>query len=180
MVNNFEVNLIAAMSKNRCIGKDNKLIYHIKEDLKRFKELTTNNVIVMGSNTFKSLPKGALPNRINIVVTNNEELKNTYKADNLVFVSSIEEALEEYQRNFINDKKLFIIGGGLVYRYVIDNNMVDKLYLTIIDEEADGDTFFPKLGNEWKIVKEEKMVIDNKNVIFDVLEKGNNESVAQR
>lgn len=186
MDKSFEVNLIVAMSKNRCIGKDNNLIYHIKEDLKRFKELTTNNVIIMGSNTFKSLPKGALPNRINIVVTNDEALQKSNKADNLIFVNSVEDALKLYKSWFYHDKgikeckKVFIIGGGLIYRYALDNNLVDKIYLTVVNEDADGDTFFPKLDDSWKLISEEKMDIDNKEVVFDVLEKIENDPVAQR
>ena len=176
MDKSFEVNLIVAMSKNRCIGKDNNLIYHIKEDLKRFKELTTNNVIIMGSNTFKSLPKGALPNRINIVVTNDEALQKSNKADNLIFVNSVEDALKLYKSWFYHDKG---IKGGLIYRYALDNNLVDKIYLTVVNEDADGDTFFPKLDDSWKLISEEKMDIDNKEVVFDVLEKIT-DPVAQR
>lgn len=186
MDKSFEVNLIVAMSKNRCIGKNNKLIYHIKEDLKRFKELTTNNIVIMGSNTFRSLPNGALPNRINIVITSNEQLQASNKADNLIFVKSVEEALKLYKSWFYHDKgikeckKVFIIGGGLVYRYALDNELVDKIFLTIVNEDADGDTFFPKLDDDWKLVSEEKINIDNKEVFFDILEKDKNDPVAQR
>ena len=107
---NREITLIAAASKNHVLGKDNKLIWHIPIDLKRFKSLTLGHCIIMGRKTFESLPK-ALPNRTNIILTRNR----TYQAQDAIVVHSVQEALEQSK----NDIQPFILGGGEIYSLFI-------------------------------------------------------------
>lgn len=129
------ISMIAAIGKNRELGRNNDLIWHFKEDMKFFRETTTGNTVIMGRKTFESLPH-ALPNRRNIVITTN----NDYAAEGAEVVTSIEEALETAK----NDN-IFIIGGGKIYGGFL--KFADKLYLTEIDAECeDADTFFPEFN----------------------------------
>lgn len=129
----MSVSMIAAVGKNRELGKNNDLIWHFKEDMKFFRETTTGNTVVMGRKTFESLPH-ALPNRRNVVITTDKE----YKAEGAEVVTSIEEALE-----LTKNDNVFIIGGGKIYNEFL--KYADKLYLTEIDAECDSaDTFFPE------------------------------------
>lgn len=127
------ISMIAAIGKNRELGKNNDLIWHFKEDMKFFRETTTGNTVVMGRKTFESLPR-ALPNRQNIVISRNAE----YSADGAEVAGSIDEALKVAR----NDN-VFIIGGGKIYSEFL--KLADKLYLTEIDDECNSaDTFFPE------------------------------------
>lgn len=124
--------MIAAIGKNRELGKKNNLIWHFKEDMKFFKETTMGSTVIMGRKTFESLPK-ALPNRENIVITSNPD----FKAQGATVVLSPEEALKKAQGD-----EVFIIGGAKVYEQFLP--LSDKIYLTEIEAEcADADTFFP-------------------------------------
>jgi len=129
------IRIIAAMSKNRVIGDSNALIWHLPEDLKRFRQLTTGNVIVMGRKTYESIGK-PLPNRRNIIITRDLD----YSAEGCEVVSSLEEAL------LLSNSDCFIIGGGEIYRQAID--IADRIYLTLIDKEFEGDTSFPEI-KDW-------------------------------
>jgi dihydrofolate reductase len=144
------VKIIVAMSKNRVIGNDNKLIWKLPSDLKRFKELTTNNSIVMGRKTYESIGK-PLPNRRNIIITRQPD----YQVDDCEIVSSLEEAL------LITGGDCFIIGGGEIYKQSL--HLTDQIYMTIVDDEFEGDTTFPELPNSWYVSKEEKFLADEKN-----------------
>ena len=104
--------LIAAASENNVIGKDNKLIWHLSDDLKHFKELTKGHFVIMGRKTFESMPK-ALPNRTNVVITR----KLDYKAENAIVVNSLDQALKHAE----NDSQPFIIGGGEIYKLAIED-----------------------------------------------------------
>lgn len=128
---------IVAVSKNNVIGKNNKLLWHIKEDLQYFKETTTNHTIIMGRKTFESLP-GILPNRKHIVITRNKEFKVNNK--NVEISNNIDLIVEKY-KNSLNEA--FIIGGGDIYEKTLP--MCSKLYLTRIHKNFDGDVFFPQL-----------------------------------
>lgn len=140
-----KIALIAAIAKNNAIGFGNKLIYWLPNDLKRFKELTTGHTIIMGSNTFRSLPKGALPNRRNIVLSR----KESNFAGTETF-SSIDEALT----NCSNEEIVYIIGGEMLYRAAMP--LADILCLTEIDDTPEqADAFFPEFNRrEWEIVEE--------------------------
>lgn len=130
----METGIIVAIANKNAIGKDNKLLCHLPEDLKHFKEITNGHTVIMGRNTFFSLPKGALPNRRNIVLSPDEEVfKNCETAH------SIEEALTLCS----TDEKVFFIGGAMIYRQAYP--IVDKLYLTKIHADFEADTFFPEI-----------------------------------
>lgn len=144
-----ETIIIAAVAKNNVIGKDNKIPWHIKEDFLHFKKLTTNHPIIMGKNTYLSLPKKPLPNRTNIVLTFKDD---NYKPEEAIVKNSLKEAIDyAHEINPI----IYIIGGASIYKQSID--FATKLEITKINKEYDGDTFFPEINlNIWKIIKEEK------------------------
>lgn len=141
------LSIIVAKSKNNVIGKDNKLIWNIPDDLKRFKKLTTNHTIIMGRKTFESLGR-VLPNRKHIVLTNDK----TYTVDNpnVQIIHDVEE-LSKYEED---NQEHFVIGGAMIYKLLLPK--CNRLYITEIDKEFEGDTFFPEIKqDEWKIVKKE-------------------------
>lgn len=144
----MKISMIAAIaSGNRAIGKDNKLIYHIPKDLKRFKELTSGHVVIMGRKTFESIGK-PLPNRINIVISRDP----SYAAEGIIVVHSLEEALR--LPSFAQgDDEIFVIGGGQIYQQAMP--LADKLYLTIVEGSPEADTFFPDYSDFKKVVFEE-------------------------
>ena len=129
------IKIIVAMSKNRVIGDSNTLIWHLPEDLKRFRHLTTGNTIVMGRKTYESIGK-PLPNRRSIIITRDPD----YKVEGCEVVNSLEEAL------LLSNSDCFIIGGGEIDRQAID--ISDRIYLTLINKEFEGDTSFPEL-KDW-------------------------------
>lgn len=138
------ISMIAAVGKNRELGKNNDLIWHFKEDMKFFRETTTGNTVIMGRKTFESLPH-ALPNRQNIVITTNAD----YVAEGAEVVTGVQEALKTAK-----NKNVFIIGGGRIYNEFL--KYADKLYLTEIDGECvDADTFFPEFDKS--LYAEEKL-----------------------
>lgn len=155
----MRVNLIVAISENNAIGKNGDLCFHIKDDLKRFKELTIGKPIIMGYNTYKSLPNGALPNRENIVLCDD---KTTVLIKEFVtLLPSLEEAIQYCDGK--NYEEVFIIGGGMLYKYAIDNDLVNAMYITKIHETVeDADTFFPNIDyNKWiEKTKEDKETED--------------------
>ena len=133
------ISIIAAVAKNRAIGFENKLIYWLPNDLKRFKALTTGHTIVMGRKTFESLPKGALPNRRNCVLT-----RSTKELPGCECFNSWDEFLATCQP----EEDIYIIGGASLYKGLLDK--ADRLCLTEIDDTpAQADTFFPDYSN-WK------------------------------
>ncbi|MFA9399411.1 MAG: dihydrofolate reductase [Clostridiaceae bacterium] len=143
------ISLIVAVSKNNVIGKDKKMLWDIPIDMKRFKEMTTGHIIVMGRKTFESLPY-VLPNRKHIVITRNQD----YKIDDkrVIVKHSIKETLEEIRDL---EEEVFIIGGGEIYKEFII--YADKLYLTRVKECFQGDTYFYFDNKNWEeIYKEEK------------------------
>jgi dihydrofolate reductase len=144
------VKIIVATSKNKVIGNSNSLIWHLPADLKRFKETTTGNTIVMGRKTYESIGK-PLPNRRNIIITRDFN----YEVEGCEIVNSLEEAL------MISNHNCFIIGGGEIYKQSME--IADKLYLTLIHDDFEGDTTFPEIGSEWKMVTSQDFEPDEKN-----------------
>ncbi len=148
----MSINIIAAVARNRAIGNENKLIYWLPNDLKRFKALTTGHTIIMGRRTFESLPKGALPNRRNIVLSRTvSEFAgcDTYR--------SLDEALHHCAA----DEDVYIIGGSSVYEQALD--VADRLCLTEIDDTpAEADAFFPDYS-AWKETWREDHDTDEKH-----------------
>jgi len=144
------ISIIAAIGKNRELGKDNKLIWHIPKDLKRFKKITSGAVVIMGRKTFESLGH-PLPDRVNIVITRDKN----YQEKGVIVCYSIEEAIRKSYKLQVTSYKTFIIGGGEIYRQGL--KYADKLYLTVVDKEfPDADTFFPDYSEFKKITFEEK------------------------
>lgn len=138
-----EINLIVAKSSNNVIGNNNELLWKIPNDLKYFKKVTTNSVVIMGRKTFESIGK-ILPNRLNVIISKQSgDLKEIYKGcKNCLFFDNFNDMFL-----FINDqdfyKNIFVIGGGEIYKYFIENNLINKYYITEIKQEFEGDTYFP-------------------------------------
>ncbi len=149
-----KISLIAAMAKNRIIGKGNKMPWHLPADLKHFKTVTMSKPIVMGRKTYQSIGR-SLPGRKNVVISRNPN----FQAEGCELVDSIEGALELLK----DDKEIMIIGGGFLYSQCIDK--ADKLFLTFIDLEIDGDTQFPEYHHlKLNEVSLEKHLSDDKNL----------------
>ena len=150
---NRELTIIAAVSINNVIGNNNKLIWKLSNDLKRFKNLTTNHSVIMGRKTFESLPN-PLPDRNNIVITRD----TNYSKPNIQVCSSIEDAINLTK----TDTQPFIIGGGEIYTQTI--NIVDKIELTRVHEEFDGDAYFPEIPLDiFELINEENYNSDLEN-----------------
>jgi dihydrofolate reductase len=151
-------NIIVACTDNDVIGMKNDLPWYLPADLKHFRDITLNHTVVMGSNTYLSIIdrlKGPLPNRRNIVVS----LHDTEVLEGYELVHS----LDEVNALIKNKDDLFYIGGAMLFKSVLAENLVDKIYLTRIHAEIDGDTYFPELGSEWVEVKRESFKKDDKN-----------------
>ena len=147
----MNLSIIVAMSKNRVIGKDNKMPWHLSNDLKNFKKITIGKTIVMGRLTYDSIGK-PLPDRKNIILSRNLIDSNVFIFDNF------EEVL-----NFTKDEdEVFIIGGQDIYSQTIDK--VNKLYLTTIDANIEGDKYFPEIDiSKWKKIRSENFSKDQNN-----------------
>ena len=154
------LSIIVAKAKNNIIGKDNKIIWNLPEDMKHFKELTTGHVIIMGRKTFESLGR-VLPDRKHIVFTQNSDFK--VNDENVQIVHSMLEIQEYIQ----DENENFVIGGAMIYNLLMPH--VTKMYVTEIDKEFDGDTFFPKINEDiWKETQRVKGNSDeNADIKFD-------------
>ena len=141
------ISIIVACSENNVIGKDNKLLWKQSADLKRFKEITSGKSVIMGRKTYDSIGK-PLPNRRNIVITRQN-----------IHIPGVE--IFNSMENIITEDETFVIGGGEIYKESII--FADKIYLTKIHTELDGDSYFPFLGKEWIIESEEFHKKDEKN-----------------
>ena len=140
------VSIIVAVAQNGVIGDGNKLIWHISEDLKRFKAITTGHPVIMGRKTFESLGR-PLPNRTNVVVTRNPH----YFADGVLIADSLGEALGMFRA----EEEVFVIGGGEIYRQAMD--MADRFFLTEVCHDYEGDTYYPEWRREdWELMSEER------------------------
>jgi dihydrofolate reductase len=137
------INMIVAVDRNLGIGCNNKLLANIKPDMEYFKKVTANSVVVMGYTTYMSIPKRPLPNRINIVLTSKD-----IELEGAQVVSGIE-ALLEILEGFKNEKEIYIIGGGSVYKQMMP--YADKLYITHVFDSFEVDTFFPEIDEKWEV-----------------------------
>lgn len=149
------LSIIVAVAKNNVIGKDNQLIWHLPEDLKRFKRLTTNHTIIMGRKTFESLGR-VLPNRKHVILCNDAEMniddENVEILDDILKLKKYKDSKEEN----------FVLGGATIYKLLMP--YADKMYVTHINEEFEGDVYFPEISkNDWKITEREKGLRDEKN-----------------
>ena len=149
------LSLIVAKAKNNVIGKDNQLIWHLPEDLKRFKKLTTGHTIIMGRKTFESLGR-VLPNRHHVILCNDANMEIDH--ENVEVLEDIS-LLDKYIKD---EEEHFVIGGATMYRLLMP--YCTKMYITEINQEFDGDVSFPEINmSEWKVTEREKGLKDEKN-----------------
>lgn len=197
-MNKPRISAIAAIGENRELGKDNKLLWRIPEDLKRFKELTLGHPIIMGRKTFDSLGRlNGLPDRYNIIISRNNSFHKKGEFPNCFFVTSLDSALQEAEtivkKYFTqikvtpkiraslrrqqnkdasmsqNNGEIFIIGGGQIYKQAMP--YIDRLYLTIVHNSFDADTFFPEYAEFTKVIEEEDHESREYDYTFVTLEK---------
>jgi dihydrofolate reductase len=158
------LSIIVAISKNYCIGNDNELLWHLPKDLKFFKLHTSGKPVIMGRKTFESIGK-PLPNRRNMVISSQVD----YASDGIEVFNNLNEAIEACN----GDEEVFIIGGGNIYKQSLSR--IDKLYVTFVDAELNGDVFFPRIDfTEWREVFSEFHTKDEKHMYdfaFKIFEK---------
>ena len=139
------ITVIAAVAENNALGKENRLLWHLPDDFKRFKTLTSGHYIIMGRKTFESFPK-PLPNRTHVIISR----QANYQPEGCIVVNSLEKAIEVCPKN----EEVFVIGGGEIYRQSIA--LADKLDLTKVHHSFDADTFFPEVDlSQWQLIFEE-------------------------
>lgn len=149
------LSIIVAKAKNNIIGKDNALIWHLPEDLKRFKRLTTGHTIIMGRKTFESLGR-VLPNRHHVILCNDAQMN--IDNENVEILEDIS-MLDKYMKD---EKEHFVIGGATMYRLLMP--MCSKMYITELDKEFEGDVSFPEINLiEWKVTEREQGAEDGEN-----------------
>jgi len=147
------ITLIAAAAENNALGKDNQLVWHLPNDFKRFKQITSGHYIIMGRKTFESFPK-PLPNRTHIIITR----QKNYEVEGCNVVNSIEKALEISPK----DEEIFIIGGAEIYNQSID--FADKIELTRVHANFDADVYFPEINlDKWELIFDEHHIKDEKH-----------------
>jgi dihydrofolate reductase len=149
------ISIIVAIAENRAIGANNGLPWKLPNDMKRFRELTTGHTVIMGRKTFESLPKGALPNRTNVVLTKNRNAS----FENCITCNDLKEAIQT-----CNAGETFIIGGAGIYNQAID--FADKLYITSVHHSFENaDVFFPKINeDEWTLTEQGNFPNDDKHL----------------
>ncbi|WP_346855474.1 dihydrofolate reductase [uncultured Draconibacterium sp.] len=155
------ISIIVAIAENFAIGKNNDLLFHLPNDLKRFKEITSGHTIIMGRNTLLSLPKWPLPNRRHIVITDKPD--DVFPGCETVF--SIDEAIEKVQ----SEEEAFIIGGGMIYKQFFP--IAGKLYLTLVHKPFDADVYFPEINYpEWTEAAREDFYDDKNDFNYSYLD----------
>ena len=143
--------IIVAIGKNSEIGKGNKLLWHIPEDLKNFKEITTGKTVIMGRKTFESIGR-PLPNRKNIVLSKNGD-KESFEQKGIELYQNLENLIADYKNS---EEEIFIIGGEQIYREFMQKGLVRRLYISYIEfSDSEADAYFPEIDyNSWRIIKE--------------------------
>lgn len=161
LIMNFQLSIIVAIANNNAIGKNDKLLTYLPNDLKWFKKNTLDKIVIMGRKTFDSLPNGALPKRTNIVLTRNKD----FKAENCIVLDDFKKVFNHLSQEAEN----FIMGGADIYRQFLP--LVDKLYITRIYADFDADVFFPEINfDEWNLLEKIENKADEKNKYdFDFL-----------
>ena len=154
------ISIIVAIAENFAIGKNNDLLFHLPNDLKRFKEITTGHSLIMGRNTLLSLPKWPLPNRRHIVITDKKD--DNFPGCETVF--SIQEALEKVR----NEEEAFVIGGGMVYKQFYP--LAGRLFLTLVHKQFEADVYFPEIDfSEWEELSREDFFDEKNNFNYSYL-----------
>jgi len=147
------ITLIAAVAENNALGKDNQLLWHLPDDFKRFKNLTSGHYIIMGRKTFESFPK-PLPNRTHVIITRQKD----YAPEGCIIVHSLQEAIAICPK----EQEVFVIGGGEIYTQSI--TVADKIDITKVHHQFEADTFFPEIDlKQWKLAFEEFHAKDEKH-----------------
>lgn len=163
----MKVSLIVAMDLERGIGRNNDLMWHLPEDMKFFKETTLGQIVVMGRKNYDSIPTKfrPLPKRENVILTRNKN----YMADGCVVFHSMKECMEAYKDE--TERTVFIIGGGEIYKIALEENYVDEMYITHVNENFGPDTFFPEFDlTQWNVETIKTHEKDEKNeASFSVL-----------
>ncbi len=151
----MKISIIVAIAENNAIGKDNKLLWHIRDDLKLFKRTTLGHVIVMGRKSYESIGR-PLPGRTNVVVTRNEH----YRPDGVEVFSSLKSVFEHFSKT---EKEIFVIGGGEIYRQTLETAHI--LHISHVETRVeDADTYFPEVNwEDWEMTDEEKYEKDERN-----------------
>ncbi len=165
--------IIACVNNSGCIGKDGQLLYRFRGDLKNFALLTTDNVVIMGRKTFESLPDGLpLKNRINIVVTSQDNYCPTEGKDESLFENtyvcrSLEE-VDDLCYAYFSDRELYVIGGSSLYEESLNRGVVDELIITSVNDDRDGDTYFPDIQNDerYKVIFKTTSLRDQPNDVY--------------
>ena len=152
------LSIVVAIAENSAIGKDNQLLWHLPADLKHFKQITSGHTIIMGRKTYDSIGK-PLPNRRNIVITRNEDLK----IEGVEVVNALDQALA-ICKDENAQQEVFIIGGAEIYKYALEKT--DRIYLTRVHENYEADTFFPEIAqDQWQETDIEHHQPDEKNKV---------------
>jgi len=161
------MNLIVCLDDKNGIGKNNKLAWSLKHDLKHFSKITTNTIVIMGRNTWNSLPVKPLKNRLNLVLS-----KSIYSTnyENTFFFSTFL-LLNEFLKNIESNNEIFIIGGKSIYEYFLKENLIKKIYMTKINHNYNCDVFFPNidLNDKFKIISNSDYIIEN-NIKYKYIE----------
>lgn len=156
------ISIIVAVSEDLGIGKDNELLWHISEDLKRFRRLTTGNAVIMGKKTWESLPRKPLPGRKNIVLTDNRE----EVIENAITAYSLQDAIDRCS----DGEEIFIIGGGSIYRQYMP--LADRLFITHVHRKAPADIYFPEIDPEiWEATEQEEFVDNDIPYTYTIYER---------
>lgn len=156
------ISLVVAASSNNAIGKNNQLLWHLPNDLKFFKNTTWGSVVIMGRKTFESVNK-PLPGRLNIVITRQASWQN----EGIIKVGSLTAAIQYAEQE--NFKEIFIVGGGEIYKEALP--LADRIYMTRVHAEIDGDTFFPQINEEeWQLQSAQLFEADEKNKFAHTIE----------
>lgn len=156
----MKVSLIVAMDLERGIGRNNDLMWHLPNDMRFFKETTQDHIVVMGRKNYDSIPEKyrPLPRRENVVLTRNTD----FNAENCRVFHALEDCLEAYKGE--NDRTLFIIGGGEIYRLALEQNAVDEMYITHVNKKYGADTFFPEFNlKDWSVTTLSEHPMDDKH-----------------
>ena len=158
--------VVAISSKDRAIGNGNKLLWHLPRDMKRFRDITTPHPVIMGRKTFESIPDKhrPLPDRPNIIITRQED----YKVPGTDVVHTLEDAIELAKQ--YDDQEIFIGGGQQIYELALP--IIERLYITVVDSNADGDTFFPEYDHIFtKVIEREEGIDNDFKYTFQILER---------
>ena len=156
----MRISLIVAIAENNGIGKDNDLLWHLPNDMKYFKEKTLNHTIITGRKNYISIPEKYRPlvNRTNIVLTRNTD----FKEEGCIVKHNLQDAIKCTLEN--EKEEVFIIGGGQIYKEALEEDLIDRMYVTHVHQTFDADTFFPQIDSKkWKKISELMVNADDKN-----------------